>query len=58
MDSDFDVNEAEWGPDDGAEERILKEEKKKKKQWIKPFKQPVSHPLAGSAPKPHDIHNW
>ena len=52
MDSDFDVDEANWGPDDKAEEKILQEEKKKKKkQWVKPFKQPVwsrqtsAHPI-------------
>ena len=43
VDSDFDIDETEWGPDDGAEEMLLKEERKKaKKQWTKPFKQLVS----------------
>lgn len=42
MDSDFDVDETEWGPDDGEEERVRKDERKKVKQWVKPFKQPVS----------------
>lgn len=42
MDSDFDVDETQWGPDEGAEESIRKDEKKRTKQWVKPFKQPVS----------------
>ena len=42
MDSDFDVDETEWGPGDDEEERIRKDEKKKAKQWVKPFKQPVN----------------
>lgn len=41
VDSDFDADETEWGPDEGEEERIRKGEKKKTKQWVKPFKQPV-----------------
>ena len=44
VDSDFDVDESGWGPDDEAEEKIQKAEKeKKKKQWIKPYKQLVSY---------------
>ena len=44
MDSDFDVDESNWGPDDDAEDKIQKAEKeKKKKQWVKPYKQPVKH---------------
>jgi hypothetical protein len=42
VDSDFDVDETEWGPDDEAEDRLRKGEKKKTKQWVKPFKPQVS----------------
>ena len=40
VDSDFDVDESAWGPEDNAEEKLQKELKaqKKKKTWIKPYK--------------------
>jgi len=42
VDSDFDMDESGWGPEDDAEEKLQKEERKKKrKQWLKPFKQKV-----------------
>lgn len=40
MDSDFDVDESTWHAEVEGEEQQL-EEKKKKKQWIKPSKPKV-----------------
>ena len=40
VDSDFDVDESTWGPDDDADKE-LERESRKKKQWIKPFKPSV-----------------
>ena len=42
MDSDFDVDESAWGPEEDAEEKLQKEMKAhKKKSWIKPYKDPL-----------------
>ncbi len=40
VDSDFDMDESTWGPEDDAEEKLQKELKaqQKKKIWIKPYK--------------------
>ena len=40
MDSDFDVDESMWHMEEGLGEEQL-EEKKKKKQWLKPSKPKV-----------------
>jgi len=43
VDSDFDVDESTWGPEDDSEEKLQREMKAqmKKKSWIKPYKDPL-----------------
>lgn len=39
IDSDFDVDESGWNVEEEGQDELV--EKKKKKQWIKPYKQKV-----------------
>lgn len=45
VDSDFDVDESTWNreEEDGEKQLQLMEQKKKRKQWLKPTKPKVSH---------------
>ena len=44
VDSDFDVDESTWNQEEDGEKQLqLMEQKKKRKQWLKPTKPKVSH---------------